>query len=143
MKIKTHKTIEPECHLWGEEFSPKELSSIENIVFRNKNELGEILGRGPYKKKGAPYGSCVLVVPEYVELHDSIMWMAEFIFINKEKFEKAGATDIVMWIYWTGFQGNMSFDSKELKMIAKSNVPLCVDYIMMEEKNNKHGESEL
>lgn len=128
-----NRIIEPECHLWGEEFSPKLLHSIENIQFRGENELGEIMTRGKYKGQPIPYGSCQLVVPNYVDIKDSIFWMSEFIFLHKPKFEEAGATDIVFWLYWRGMQGNMSFTPKELRMIAKTNVPFCVDYIF--EKN--------
>src|SRR5258708_879161 len=111
--------IEPEAHLWGEFFSPKQLHSIENVEFRGENELGEIMTRGRYKGRTSPYGSCELIVPGYVELRDRIMWMAEFIFMHKPKFEEAGATDIMFWIYWSGIQGNMAFTSREIKMIAK------------------------
>lgn len=124
--------IEPELHLWGEFFSPKLLQTIERIELGSKNELGEIMSRGRYKNRQAPYGSCQLLVPSYVDLNDRIIWMAEFIFMNKSKFEEAGATDIVFWIYWSGVQGNMSFTPRELKMIAKTNIPLCIDYITLD-----------
>jgi len=129
---KINKIIEPEIHLWGEEFSPKLLHTIENIEFRSQHELGEIMTRGRYKGRTSPYGSCELLVPIYVELRDRILWMAEFAFLNKIKFEEAGATDITMWIYWTGIQGSMAFTPKELKMISKTNIPLCIDYIQVE-----------
>jgi len=126
------RTIESETHLWGEDFSPKLLRSIENIEFRGQHELGEIMTRGRYKGRAVPYGSCQLLVPKYVDITDSIFWMAEFIFLHKEKFEKAGATDIALWIFWKGIQGNMAFTAKEIKMIAKTNVPLCIDYLQIE-----------
>lgn len=129
---KISKLIEPECHLWGTEFSPKELHKIDNIEFRGQNELGEILTRGRYKNKAAPYGSCELLTPSYVDLSDRIFWMAEFILLHKDKFEKAGASDITFWIYWSGVQGGMAFTPKELKMISKTNVPMCIDYSYIE-----------
>lgn len=135
------RLIEPEVHLWGTEFSPKELSKIENIEFRSATELGEIMTRGRYKGKQSPYGSCQLLVPKYVDLKDSIFWMAEFIFVNKPKFEEAGATDISMWVYWQGIQGNMAFTPKEIKMISKLNVNLCIDYTQIDtEEYNKLNE---
>ena len=128
------RLIEPELHIFGFDFQSELLHSIDNIEFRSETQLGEILTRGRYKGKQAPYGSCELIVPSYVDIKDSIFWMAEFIFMHKEKIELAGASDMTFWIYWHGIQGNMSFTPKEIRMISKTNVPLCIDYIQLTEE---------
>jgi hypothetical protein len=127
--METRFIIEPEIHLWGEELLLSKVKTIENVCIRGGNELGEIMTRGRYKGRSAPFGSCQLITPGDIELKDRIMWMAEFTFLNKEKFEQAGATDIVFWIYWTGLQGNVAFTPREMKMLAKLNIPLCIDYM--------------
>lgn len=137
MSQKIYKLIEPEIHLQGDMMSPRLLHSIENIEFRAQTELGEIMTRGRYKGRSSPYGACQLLTPSYIETPDRIMWMAEFLFMHKQKFVDAGADDIMLWIYWSGMQGGMSFTSKELKMISKSNVPLCIDYIKLSEKDEQ------
>ncbi|MCG8685232.1 MAG: hypothetical protein MI892_10175 [Desulfobacterales bacterium] len=121
--------VEPECHLWGEDFQPADLAAIENIQLHRVNEPGKIGTIGKYKGVPLPYGSCRVCTPEYIPVFDRISWMADFIKINKRTFAKVGATEIIFWIYWHGVQGNMEFTPVELEKIAKLKIALCIDYI--------------
>lgn len=120
--------INPECHLYGEKFSPKLLKEIPNIKFGYIIECNDIGERGRFKNTKIPYGACSIKTPDNIELN-RIEWMAEFVVKNKPEFKKAGATDITLWIYWEGIQGNMEFTVNELNKISETGVPLCIDYI--------------
>ncbi len=123
--------IEPECHLWGENFSPKLLNHIADIEMKNFNEPGDIGRRGKYKGKKTPYGSCSIITPKMF-VNDRIGWMAKYINNHKEEFKKAGATEIILWIFWYGVQGNMDFTIEQINEISKAKVPLFIDYIFEE-----------
>ena len=120
--------IKPECHLWGENLSPKLLNQIADIEMRLVNEPGEKGETGRYKGQKYPYGSCNIITPEKI-VNNRIEWMAKFIYKHKDEFKKAGATDITFWIYWYGLQGNMEFTIEEINEISNTKIPLCIDYI--------------
>ena len=126
--------IEPECDLWGESFHPSDLIVIENIKMRLSNEPNTIGTNGKYKGKPQPFGFCKIATPDTVSNPQKIEWLADFIKVNKHKFNEAGATDITFSINWFGVQGNMEFTSKELSKIAELNIPLTITYIF-EDKN--------
>ena len=121
--------IKPECHLWGEKFSPSVLKEIENIQLMRVNEPCEIGSTGRYKGVPLPYGACTICTPKTIPIPDRISWMADFIREHKSKFIEAGARDITFWICWYGIQGNMEFSPSELNKIAKLNIHLCINYI--------------
>ena len=128
--------IEPECHLWGNDFHPSDLNTIDNIQLRVVNEPGGIGTIGKYKDKPLPYGACSVCTPDIISIPDRITWMADFIRINKKRFIDAGATDITFWIYWYGVQGNMEFTPEELCKLSELNIKLCIDYIQQGEEDN-------
>ena len=123
-----NKRVKPECHLWGENFSPKLLNKISDIEMRLTNEFGEVGKIGKYKDKKLPYGSCCIVTPERIK-SNRVEWMADFIIKHKSEFEKAGATAMSFWIYGYGNQGNMEFSVEELTKISATKIPLCIDYV--------------
>lgn len=123
----------PECHLWGEEFNPKELNNIPQIIISNSNAIGDIGKIGRYKNAHTPYGACHIVVPKEINQGEKIIWLADFIIQYKSDFEKAGATKIIFWIYWFGGQGNMELSEEEIEKIYKTKLPLAMDYILNEE----------
>ncbi len=125
--------IQPECHIWGKDFHPSCLGTINNIQMHLVNEPGEIGSLGKYKDKPLPYGACCVCTPDSIPIPRRITWMADFIKANKKKFMDAGATDITFWIYWYGTQSNMEFTPTELSKIAELNIPLCIDYIQKNE----------
>jgi len=130
-KAQQHREmIDPECHLWGENFSPGKLKqAIPSIQMRQVTEPGAIQTRGKFRGQPAPYGACCIETPEEVSTDQRIEWMADFIASYCAVFKGAGASDIVYWLYWTGVQGNMEFNPRELKKIADLEIPLCIDYI--------------
>ncbi len=119
----------PECHLWGEEFNPKELNNIPEIIITNSIATGDIGKIGRYKSHPTPYGACQIIVPKNINQGEKIIWLADFIIKHKSDFEKAGATKIIFWIYWFGGQGNMELSEEEVEKISKTKLPLCMDYI--------------
>lgn len=127
--------IEPECHLWGNEFHPSALNKIDDIQLRLVSEPGELGTISKYKGKPLPYGACCICTPNSISIPDRITWMADFIKTNKRQLTDAGATDITFWIYWYGVQGNMEFTPTELGKIAELNITLCIDYIQHDEEN--------
>ncbi len=123
-------TIDPECFLWGEAFSPTKLQElIPSVPMRLVTELGEIQERGRYQGKPVPHGACHISTPEVIEMSQRIEWMADFIAEYFDVFKAAGASDVVYQLYWTGLQGNMEFTPRELKKIASLEIPFCIDYI--------------
>ena len=126
--------IEPQCHLWGNEFHPSALNKIDNIQLRLVCEPGELGTIGNYKGKPSAYGACSICTPNSISNPDRITWMADFIKTNKRQFTDAGATDITFWIYWYGVRGNMEFTPTELGKIAELNITLCIDYIQQDEE---------
>ncbi|MGE0273923.1 MAG: hypothetical protein AB7R40_00680 [Nitrospiraceae bacterium] len=122
--------IEPECHLWGDTFSPSHLRQlVPAIQMRLLTEPGEIQAKGKYRGQPAPYGACCVTTPEEIEVRHRIEWMADYIAANLPFFKAAGATDIIYWLYWTGLQGNMEFKPSEIRKIANLDIPLCINYI--------------
>lgn len=121
-----------ECSLWGESLSPDLLRGIPDIQFRTANEANEIAKSGRYRGKVRPFGTCRLSTPDSVT-ENKVEWMADFVAAHKEKFEAAGATRIVFWIYWYGSQGNMELSVVELEKLALLEIPLAMDYIFVEE----------
>ena len=126
--------IETECHIWGEDFNPSCVHGLAGVIVRNLNTRGETATTGPHKSKPISDGACILAAPPHIPVSDRIGWMADFIGKHIESFRKAGATDIVYWIYWKGIQGNMEFTVAELKKISALGIPLCIDYIQMAEE---------
>jgi len=135
----TRHAVNPECELYGERFYPSRLS-FSNI--RNANDPGDIGELGRYRGKPKPYGSCCIMTPPEIGAEHRIEWMADFMEENKEGFAKAGATEITFWIYWEGVQGNMEFTPQELQKIAKLKIPLCINYLQIEEDESdaQHGQ---
>lgn len=124
--------VEAECYLWGDEFYPSKLMNIDNLIFKNANDPQDFGKSGLYKGKPKPYGSCSLLTPEKITVENRISWMADFICKNKSNFLNAGASEIILQIFWCGIQGNMEFKVSEIARIAKANVPLNVTYIQQE-----------
>ena len=120
----------PECHVYGENFYPSRLLSIENILFSSMIDRDDIAPKGRNKDMKSPYGSCSILTPK--EIANKIEWMAEFIFQNKHLLEQAGGTDIVFWLYWYGEQGNMELTINQIELINKTKTPLAMTYITIE-----------
>jgi len=122
--------IRPECHLWGEKFSPSKLLEINpKLIMRLSNEPGEMGNTGKFKNLPQPHGACLIITPNEIENSKRIIWMADLIFQNKKLFIDAGATEIIYWIYWHGLQGNMEFSPEQIKKIGNLDIHLCIDYI--------------
>jgi hypothetical protein len=125
--------IETSCFLWGENFHPSDIKSIDDIHLHLVDDPGSIGITGRYKNKILPHGACYIRASKSIPEADKIIWMANFIKTNKKIFIDAGATKIEFWILWHGNQGNMEFTPAELKMIASSDIPLCIDYLYVDE----------
>jgi len=121
--------VNPECHLFGENFFPSRLG-LQNM--RQANDPGDLGQIGKYKGLPRPYGSCCITTPEEIALTNRVEWLADFTDKNKHAFIDAGATEIVFWIYWEGIQGNMELTPKELKKLAKLEIPLAMHYLQIE-----------
>jgi hypothetical protein len=122
----------PECHLQGENFFPSKLLNIPDILISDSIDKEEIGNFGRYRNLPTPYGACTIVAPKEIDRIDTIIWMANFIIQNMQKFKNAGATSMIFWIYWYGGQGNMEMTPKEIEKIHETGLNLCVDYIFIE-----------
>ncbi len=125
--------IEVRIDLFGENFSPLKISSIDGIVLQSSKEPCHIGRFGKYRGKPTPYGSCSVCPPENISQPESILWLARFAKPHLPIFSEAGATDIVFWILWSGIQGNMEFTPFQMQAIAELGVPFCIDYIHLDE----------
>lgn len=126
--------IETECELTGQEFRPSMLpDKISDIQLRNAIDPGDLGTLGRYKDKPLPYGSCIVVTPTEVKPEKRIEWIADYVKKHKQIFIDSGATDFHIQITWTGIQGNMEFNVKELEKLADLKVPVNMNYFLKDE----------
>jgi hypothetical protein len=131
--------IEAKCMFYGSAFSPAKVEELTNIVFAEKNELGELGTRGRYIGLSTPYGSSTLYPPLQMTKENAdygIEWLINTIIKERVNFESAGATDVTLSlaVYHDG-QCNLEFSASLLKRIAESAVNVIlscyedVDYV--------------
>lgn len=121
-----------ELHLSGLNFYPSTLNLNNPDLTRVSIDTGSIGSIGRYRGILIPYGYCYIITPDNLEHNEKINWMCNYLLDNKELFASNGCTDMSLWIYWEGVQGNMYFTKEEIKMISKCDIGVSIDYIQLE-----------
>lgn len=121
-----------ELYLRGLNFYPSRLNLNNPEFARVSIDTGSIGSIGRYRGIPIPYGYCYVITPDNLENNEKINWMCNYLLDNKELFTSNGCTDMSLWIYWEGVQGNMYFTKEEIKIISKCDIGVSIDYIQLE-----------
>jgi hypothetical protein len=125
----------PCCYVYGSSnFYPSKIKFKEKIIC-TANDPGDIGNIGKYKNKKIPYGYLAFEVPKQINEENKLNVMLKLIKKYKNEFIQNGAKSIVLHIVWVGIQGNMEFNTKELKSIAELEIPLTITYVYNKDWN--------
>jgi len=90
----------PSFHMWGQSFSPNQLTENIHFVFTEANEIGEIGVTGPYKGEVSRYGAAIIRPPKDTPPDERLYWMMTKIFPgHTRKFcQEHGITEAVLYL---------------------------------------------
>ena len=116
------------CNVWGEDFAPGVVERETGIVFKRKNEVGDIASIGRYRNQPRPYGSGTLVLRERGETGEMIpLEGLRLVGTLLEHFERAGGTDITIDVVVAyGNQCNLEISPECLKILGDLGLPLTI-----------------
>jgi len=117
--------------LWGKKFIPSRLKVSGKVRIVRANDPGDIGTTGRYRGKPTPYGSCDLECT--IRGRGKIAYLAGHLAKNRIRYKALRVSDIVYWILWRGVQGNMELSVNEVAKLARTGVPVAMDYMFMEE----------
>lgn len=115
----------------GDKFSPKKVEEKTGIIFKEKNEVGDIGTLGINKDKPIQQGSATLYPPKEVisteNYYSGFDWVISKLATVVEASREHGADDIYLdlAVYYK-YQCNMAFDPITLAEISKANIPFWI-----------------
>ena len=71
--------------------------------------------------------------PESIEEMDRLLWLPQYVNTKSELFQRAKVGGGTLWITWWGYQGNTEYRPEVLQEIAKTGMPLAVDYVYIKD----------
>jgi len=123
-------TLSPKCHLYGDSLSPKAIEEKTKILFKKKNEPGDIGNTGKYRGTPIPYGSATLQPTDELmqtSSKEALKWLLGLVKANLDIFRKNGASDVTLdLVVFHDGQCNLEFSVDELRRIAELGLPLTL-----------------
>lgn len=113
------------CQMYGQEFSPNLVEQLTGLVLEDKNEVGELQKRGPFKGKPANFGWGVLCSPTDFEDDDELKWIVSALSKHIEIIRICGAEDIDLVIgAWYDKQCNLVFTAESIKILGELGITI-------------------
>jgi hypothetical protein len=116
------------CQFWGINFSPKKVEQKTNLIFSQKNEVGDKQNLGPHKGEPCGYGSASLLYPEDTnEENLALEWIVDELTPHIKVIQECGADDIHLDIaIWYIAQCGFAFEPNVLNKVANIKLPLWI-----------------
>ncbi len=136
MKYRRRFYLDIFCAFWGENFSPKKLQEVTNLVLQDADEVGDpdaIVGI-------CDYGAASLYPPEDYDdsASDVLDWFLDTVSEHIEAIRECGVEDLTMWIlYPLEGQRNWAFSVEQLKIMGELGMAVCFSAAEREDSDLK------